>query len=140
MVPKIYNFHNLPPILPTLQKYHRLSEHDAVIETQTIKVCPLQNFLAISVPETGPPWASEGYFLGGPARDFTTTFSRGGPKVVNFGFYPSKIKKAFFASKFKIQGGLAPLLPPSDANEGLQTFCQRATWAITQQFEGRCLT
>jgi len=40
MVPKIYHFHNLPPILPILQKGQkfvlRLSEHGDVIETQTI--------------------------------------------------------------------------------------------------------
>jgi len=51
-----------------------------------------------------PSWASEGFFPGGP-------------KVVKFVFYPSKLKKQpFFANKFKIHGGsLSPPLPPSDA-------------------------
>jgi len=36
MVTKLYQFHNLPPILPILQK--RLSEHGDVIETQTVRI------------------------------------------------------------------------------------------------------
>ena len=50
---------------------------------------------------------------GGAVRDFPKIFSRGGPKVVKFGFYPSKLKKQpFFANSFKIQGGQGPPLPP----------------------------
>ena len=59
------------------------------------------------------PWASEGFFPG-PVGDFPKNFSRGGPKVVKFGFYPSKLKKQpFFANNFKIQGGPAT---PSDVH------------------------
>jgi len=45
-------------------------------------------------------------------------FFLGGPKVVNFGLYPSKlVKQPFFANNLKIQGWLSPpCLPPSDAH------------------------
>jgi len=33
------------------------------------------------------------FFQGGPVGDFPKDFSRVGPKVVKFGFYPSKLKK-----------------------------------------------
>jgi len=50
---KIYHFHNLPPFCQIYKKVVlRVSEHDDVIETQTIKVCPLQSFLANSVPDS----------------------------------------------------------------------------------------
>ena len=39
-------------------------------------------------------------------------FSRGGAKVVKFGFYPSKLKKTFFAEHFKIQGEALTLPAP----------------------------
>ena len=53
-------------------------------------------------------------FSGGAVRDFPKIFSGGGPKVVKFGFYPSKLKKQpFFANNLKIQGGKAPSAPPS---------------------------
>jgi len=45
MVTKIYNFQNVSPILPLLQKgLQRLSEHGDVIKTQTLKVCTPQSF------------------------------------------------------------------------------------------------
>jgi len=52
-------------------------------------------------------------FFRGAVGDFPKIFSRGGPKVVKFVFYPSKWKKQpFFANNFKIQGGAkAPLSP-----------------------------
>jgi len=45
-------------------------------------------------------------------------FFQGGPKVVKFDFYPSKLKKQpFLANNFKIQEGQRPSLPPvSDAH------------------------
>jgi len=63
-------------------------------------------------------WASEGFFPGGSVGDFPKIFSRGGPKVVKFVFYPSKLKKQpFFANNFKIRGALAPLRRPCLQNE-----------------------
>jgi len=51
MVTKIYRFHNVSLIFPFYKKFVlQLNEHDDVIETQTIKICPLQSFLANSVP------------------------------------------------------------------------------------------
>ena len=40
-IPKIYHFHNFPPIVPVLQKkvVPPLNEHGDVIETQTTEVC-----------------------------------------------------------------------------------------------------
>jgi len=44
-VTKLYQFHNVPPILPIFQKVVlRLSEHDDVIETQTIRIVPRKLF------------------------------------------------------------------------------------------------
>ena len=60
-------------------------------------------------------WASEEFFSGGGALgDFPKIFSRWGPEVVKFGFYPSKLKNnPFFANNFKIQGaGKATPCPP----------------------------
>jgi len=57
-------------------------------------------------------WASEGFFPGGLVGDFPKFISRGGSKVVKFGFHPSKLKKQpFFANNFKIQGWPSPPLP-----------------------------
>jgi len=57
-------------------------------------------------------WASEEFFPGG-SRDFPKFFSSGGPKVVKFGFYLSKLKKQpLFANNFKIQGGQSTPYPP----------------------------
>jgi len=45
------------------------------------------------------------FFQGGASRGFPKIFFQGGPKVVKFVFYPSKMKKQpFFANNFKIQG------------------------------------
>jgi len=45
MVTKLYQFHNVPPILPILQKVVlRLSEHGDVIETQTVGIVPPKVF------------------------------------------------------------------------------------------------
>jgi len=45
-------------------------------------------------------------------RIFPKFFARG-PKVVKFGFHPSKLKKQpFFANNFKSRGGQGPSLPP----------------------------
>jgi len=42
----------------------------------------------------------------GSDRGFSQKFFQGGPKVVKFGVYPSKLKKQqLFAKNFKIQGG-----------------------------------
>ena len=45
MVTKIYEFHNVPPIWPILQKgkkvVQRLSEYGDVIETQTVRFAPV---------------------------------------------------------------------------------------------------
>jgi len=52
MVTKIYKFHNVSPILP-MKVLLRLSEHDDVIETRTIKIyppIPSQSFLANLIP------------------------------------------------------------------------------------------
>jgi len=53
-------------------------------------------------------------FSRGTSRGFCQNFFQGGPKVVKFGFYRSKLKKQpFLANNFKIQGGLlAAPLPP----------------------------
>ena len=56
------------------------------------------------------PWASEGFYQGGPLGYFCKFFP-GGPKVVKFVFFPLKTKKNFFAENFKIQGGLPSLTP-----------------------------
>jgi len=58
-------------------------------------------------------WASEGFFPGGvPVGDFPKNFS-GGPKMMKFRFYPSKLKKQLvFANNFKIQRGQGPTCPP----------------------------
>jgi len=51
--------------------------------------------------------APEGFFpgVGGAVGDFPKIFFQGGPKVVKFVFYPSKLKKQpFLANNFKIQG------------------------------------
>jgi len=46
-----YQFHNVPPIWPVLQKVVlRLSEHGDVIETPNNKVCRPKSFLANSIP------------------------------------------------------------------------------------------
>ena len=50
-----YQFHNVPPIWPILQKFVlRLSEHGDVIETQAIRFVHPKAFLANSVPERSP--------------------------------------------------------------------------------------
>ena len=50
---------------------------------------------------------------GGVSRGLSQNFFQGGPKVVKFGFYPSKLRKtSFFANNFKIQGGPNPSAPP----------------------------
>jgi len=51
---------------------------------------------------------------GWPVGDFPKTFSRGGPKVVKFGFtfYPSKLKNNLFLPIIsKSRGDKAPLTP-----------------------------
>jgi len=61
----------------------------------------------------------EGFFpRGGAVGDFPEIFTRGEPKLVKFGFYPSKLKKQpFVANNFKIQRGPSPpAAPPSDAH------------------------
>jgi len=67
---------------------------------------------------TGLSWASEGFFPGRASRELPKIFFQGGPKVVKFVFYPSKLKKQpFFANNFKIQGGPRPFpAPPFDAH------------------------
>jgi len=65
-------------------------------------------------------WTSEGFFPGGVggSRGFSQKFLQGGPKVVKFVFYPTKLKKQpFFANNFKIWG-FDPLIPPSDSHVG----------------------
>ena len=53
------------------------------------------------------------FFQGEPVGDFPKIFTREGPKVVKFVFYPSKLKnQPFFANCFKIQGGQVPPWPP----------------------------
>jgi len=57
------------------------------------------------------------FFQGGAVGDFPKIFPRGGPKVVKFVFYPSKLQKQpFFVNNFKIRGARPPLPPPSDAH------------------------
>jgi len=58
---------------------------------------------------------SEDFFQGRPLGIFPKFF-QGGPKVVKFVFYQSKLKKQpFFSEIFKIQGEpRPPCLPPSD--------------------------
>ena len=52
---------------------------------------------------------------GGAAGDFPIIFSRGVPKVLKFGFYPSKLKKQPFLLIISNTGGaLAPPVLPSD--------------------------
>jgi len=52
MVSKIYKFHNVPPFCQFYKKVVlRLNDHDNVIETQTIKICPPQSDLANLVPD-----------------------------------------------------------------------------------------
>ena len=64
-------------------------------------------------------WASKAFFPGGRAvGDFPKIFFQGGPKVVKFVLYPSKLKKIFFANNFKIQGGQGPLCPPFHPHDG----------------------
>jgi len=49
------------------------------------------------------------FFQGVPVRNFLKNLSKGGPKVVKFGFYSSKLKKQpFFAKHFRIHGGQGP--------------------------------
>jgi len=49
-------------------------------------------------------WASDGFCHGGALGDFSKIFP-GGPKVVKFVFFHSKLRKQpFFAEIFKIQG------------------------------------
>jgi len=40
-----------------------LNEHDDVIETQTIKICPLQSFLANSVPDYSHTYTDSPSFI-----------------------------------------------------------------------------
>jgi len=61
-------------------------------------------------------WASEVLFPGaGPLGDFSK-ISPGGTKSGGICFSHSKSRKQPFAEIFKIQGGLAPPAPPSDAH------------------------
>jgi len=56
-------------------------------------------------------------FCRGAVGDFPKIFSRGEPKVVKFGFYPSKLKKQpFLLIITKSRGGKAPPSPHSDAH------------------------
>ena len=56
MFTKLYQFHNVSPILPILQKgCTTVSEHGDVIEMQTI-IVPPQSFLANSVPDPRQFW------------------------------------------------------------------------------------
>jgi len=52
MVPKMYHFHNLPPILPILHKevVLQLREHGDVIKTQTIIIylCDMHNNIHVT--------------------------------------------------------------------------------------------
>ena len=59
---------------------------------------------------------SEVFFPEGAKRVFFQNFSRGGPKLAKFVFSHSTKNTTFFAKIFKIQVGLAPLPPPSDAH------------------------
>jgi len=53
------------------------------------------------------------FSAGGAVGDFPKIFSRGGPKVVKFGFYPSKLKKQpFLLIITKSRGAKAPPDPP----------------------------
>ena len=62
-------------------------------------------------------WASEVFFQGRAGGDFPKIYSRRGPKVVKFVFYPSKLEKLpFFANIFKIQGSCPSPVPLSDAH------------------------
>jgi len=54
-IPKYINSIMCPSFCQFYKKVElRLSEHDDVIERQTIKVCPPQNLLANSVPASQP--------------------------------------------------------------------------------------
>jgi len=72
------------------------------------------------------------FFQGGASRGFPKIFFQGGPKVVKFGFYPSKMKKQpFFANNFKIQGVERSPCPPSDTHAlievcGLKSHASRS--------------
>jgi len=58
-------------------------------------------------------WASEGFL---PVEGFLPFFP-GGPKVLKFSFYPSKLKKqSFLLIISKSRGSKAPPVPPSDAH------------------------
>ena len=69
---------------------------------------------------------------GSPVGDFPKIFSRGWPKVVLFGFYPSKMKKQpFFANNFKIQGRARPFPgPPSNAHGVCYECGLLWTWSV----------
>jgi len=55
---------------------------------------------------------SEEFFPGGASRGFSQKFFQGVQKVVEFSFYPSKLKKQrFFANNFKIRQN-SPLPTP----------------------------
>jgi len=57
------------------------------------------------------------FFQGGASRGFSQNFFQGGPKIVKFCFYPSKLKKQpFLLIISKSREALAPLTPPSDAH------------------------
>jgi len=54
MVPKIYYYHNFPPILPILQKFVlQMSEHGDIIEAQTIilYLCNMHITQSLSLPK-----------------------------------------------------------------------------------------
>jgi len=70
------------------------------------------------------------FFQGGGSRGFSQNIFQGGPKVVEFVFYPSKLKKQPFFANFKIQGGQSP---PSDAyvnDQDFSVFFQKAFFFI----------
>jgi len=54
---------------------------------------PLHRFSTIYTETYG---CRKDFFQGGAVGDFLKIFSKGGPKVVKFGFYPSKLKKQPF--------------------------------------------
>ena len=62
------------------------------------------------------------FFQGGGSRGLSQNFFQGEPKVVKFGFNPSKSKKQpFLLMISKSREGLAPPPPPSDAR-GVNLF------------------
>ena len=64
MVTKICKFHNVSPFCQFYKKVVLpLNEHDDVIETQTIKICPLQSFLANSVPDYSHTYTDSPSFI-----------------------------------------------------------------------------